>query len=148
MGQAGLAYYFWSAFSAYAANSMKTTPITYRTFKTVFVCRDISIKAILYTIHDSFVNHCLRSKVAATFSICSMFFVLAFPTLSNAMTGYRPSYVAFVSDYDQNLVKFAGFHPLAYIIHDGWRINLTTDYLVPWWNTTDRELASQFPLIP
>jgi hypothetical protein len=62
--------------------------------------------------------------------VAVMVFVLLWPTLASAMTGYTPAIKPFVLDIENNLLSYTSFEPVAYIIHDGWRINQTGDYLV------------------
>lgn len=59
-----------------------------------------------------------------------MIYISAFPTLVGAMTGYSANVRSFVPDRNNNLIQFNSYKPALYVIHDGWRINSTTDYLV------------------
>jgi len=111
---------------------MGTTPITYDTFWAFFVRDDASLIATLRVIRDFAARRSLRSRVAMVFIVLTMAFVLAFPTLASAMTGYTANSASFVEDTAGNLISFAQFKPLAYMIHDGWRIGLTGDYPIPW----------------
>ena len=77
---------------------------------------------------DSRKRNGLQSRLAVMFIIFSMVFVLAFPTLASAMTGYTSKVGAFVKDTDENFIQFSQFKLLAYVIHDGWRIGLEGDY--------------------
>jgi hypothetical protein len=69
-------------------------------------------------------------RAATTLIVVNMLFVLAWPTLTAAMTGYVPTVDAYVRDFDDTLVKYTEFSLLAYILHDGWRVNLDGDYAV------------------
>lgn len=136
VGQALLTVISWKAFLAYVRSSMVTTPVTYDTYWTVFMKDEVSAMSIFHVIRDFATNRGLRSRAAMIFMIMSMIFVLAFPTLVSAMTGYTTNREAFITDSQQNLIPFASFIPVAYIIHDGWRINLTGDYFVPFINVS------------
>lgn len=49
-------------------------------------------------------------------------FILCFPTLGSAMTGYVANNDAYVQGSDGMLIPFDGFEVVGYVIHDGWRI--------------------------
>jgi hypothetical protein len=72
----------------------------------------------------------LRSKIAMIFMLVTMGYILAFPTIASAMTGYNGNVAAFVPDNSGNFVKFESFQPVLYVIHDGDRINKTKDSAV------------------
>lgn len=70
--------------------------------------------------------------IAMIFMVVTMLFVLAWPTIASAMTGYDSNNVAFVKIRDGSLIRFNSFSPLLYTIHDGSRLDgLTDEYLVP-----------------
>jgi len=71
------------------------------------------------------------------FIVFTMIFILTFPTLASSMTGYSVTNVAFVQSSDNNLIRFSDFQAVAYVIHDGPRINLTPDFMVTYDMTTD-----------
>jgi hypothetical protein len=56
--------------------------------------------------------------------LLSTLYVLSFPTLMAAMTGYITTYEAYVEDYNQNLLPLRQVlnRPIAYIIQDSYRI--------------------------
>lgn len=64
------------------------------------------------------------------FMLVTVGYILAFPTIASAMTGYTGNVAAFVPDNSGNFVKFESFLPVLYVIHDGDRINKTKDYIV------------------
>lgn len=64
------------------------------------------------------------------YMVATMIFVLVFPTLVSAMTGYTSVTKAFIQNDDERLILFSDFKVLAYIIHDGFRINMTADAYV------------------
>jgi hypothetical protein len=121
----------WRVFADYATICMKTTPVTYATFWLIFLQQEPSILSIVRLFRDFCSLKRLRSISAMTFMIFSMVFVLAFPTLNSSMSGYAVSSEAFVADLDNSLIRFAEFDVVAYVIHDGWRINKTGQLLVP-----------------
>jgi hypothetical protein len=129
-GQAVLAFYSWKSFAVYVRSSMETAPVAYDTFFTVFLEEEPSFRSTIRVIRDFTCRRGLRSKLAMVSIITAMIYVLAWPTLASAMTGYTSASGAFVIDTAQNLISFSSFVPVAYIIHDGWRIQRTGDFIV------------------
>lgn len=54
--------------------------------------------------------------------LISTLYVLAFPTLMSAMTGYITTYGAYVEDYDHNLIEWQKVFKVRYFIQDSARI--------------------------
>lgn len=59
-----------------------------------------------------------------------MAFILAFPTLVSAMSGYDFNVASNVMDRDGNLIPFSNFSRVLYVIHDGWRIDQNDSYWI------------------
>ncbi|KAJ3560864.1 hypothetical protein NPX13_g9159 [Xylaria arbuscula] len=131
VGQGILAYFSWHTFADYATISMETTPMTYSTFTILFTEKSPAFTSLCQLLVEVTRYRRLRSKRATAWVIMSMLFVLAWPTLIAAMTGYTPEIAAYVKDIEENLVPYHEFRLISYIIHDGERINLTGDYPVP-----------------
>lgn len=78
--------------------------------------------------------------------VATMFFILAFPTLMSAMSGYDSNVVSRVEDGEDNLVPFDKYSRLLYVIHDGWRIQ---EHVIPhdgnYWVT---DMASRSEHVP
>ncbi|XXH01707.1 hypothetical protein Hte_008068 [Hypoxylon texense] len=129
-GQAALAMLSWHVFSHHTATSMDRFPVTYRTFWVVFLHREPTFFSIWYLLRDFVSFRRLSSVVAMVFMIATMIFVLVFPTLASAMTGYTPATKAFIQNDVERLIPFSDFKVLAYVIHDGFRINMTTNAYV------------------
>ncbi|KAI1413297.1 hypothetical protein F5Y13DRAFT_161016 [Hypoxylon sp. FL1857] len=130
LGQVAITMVSWHVFSQYTTTSMDDSPVTYRTFWIIFLHKEASFLSITHLIKDFFSHRRLNSMVAMIFMIATVAFTLGFPMLSSAMTGYTPITKAFVQNEDGNLIPFSDFHILAYVIHDGYRINLTTNAYV------------------
>ncbi|KAK3319599.1 hypothetical protein B0T19DRAFT_487913 [Cercophora scortea] len=130
VGQTFLAYFSWKAISVYIKSCMHQDPVTYATYWTVFIERQPTITSTIQLIRDFATRQGLRSKAAMTFIVMAMVYVLAFPTIASAMTGYALENGSFVQDLDGNLIPTANFTAIQYIIHDGERVNLTNDYQV------------------
>lgn len=60
--------------------------------------------------------------------VATMIFILSFPTLMSAMSGYDSNVVPRVQDGEDNLVPFDKYSRLLYVIHDGWRIQ---EHVIP-----------------
>lgn len=110
---------------------METAPVTYDTFWTVFMNDEPSFMGMVRMIRDFSTRRGLRSRLAMTFIILSMVFILAVPTLAGAMTGYSQNNEAFVADLSGNMYSFSQLSPILYTIHDGWRVDFDGDYAVP-----------------
>lgn len=68
------------------------------------------------------------------FVVIATFIVIAFPTMMSSMAGYTPAVEAWIKMGDQGFSNYTNLYPIAFIIHDGERINLTADYRVPYFN--------------
>lgn len=123
-GQTLLAYISWRTFSKYLYSVMVTDPITYQTFWTVFMEDGPSVWSILRTSRDFTRLRGLRSKPIMFFMILTMAFVLAFPTLASAMTGYSANNQAVVKTDDIKQVLFSQFNRVRYVINDGHRVSV------------------------
>ena len=64
------------------------------------------------------------------FMTATMLFILAFPTLVSAMSGYDSNVASRIEDGEDNLIPFNKYSRALYVVHDGSRINLTDNYLV------------------
>ncbi|KAI1089541.1 hypothetical protein F5B19DRAFT_364228 [Rostrohypoxylon terebratum] len=128
--QACMAFMSWHAFSKYVTTSMEFAPVTYTVFFTVFLRREPCLYSTFSTARSFISCRGLRSKIAMVFMIWSMVLITAWPTIASAMTGYRTNRESLVFDYKGHYIPFKEFQPIAYIIHDGWRVNLTGDYIV------------------
>ena len=125
-----MAYFSWKAFSVYVRASMETAPVTYRTFWTSFMQSDASVLSIVRMARDFASKRGLRSKVAMTFMIITMVFIMVFPTLAGAMTGYTANNQAVIKFGNGTQSPFGRFRQLVAVIHDGERVNLTANYRV------------------
>jgi hypothetical protein len=110
---------------------MEVVPVTYSSFRAIFLESGPSIISIARLFRDFAVRKGFQSKIAATFVLATMIFALAFPTLASAMTGYTSAVEAFVREQQtSNYIRFSEFRWVPYIIYDGDRINRTKDFLV------------------
>jgi hypothetical protein len=67
----------------------------------------------------------------AVFSILiSTLYVLAFPTLMGAMTGYITTYEPYMEDFDNNLIEWEQVQPVMAMVEDAQRIGFSKPLLV------------------
>ena len=125
-----LAFYSYRAFATYVRSCMESGPVTYGTFFSIFLGNEASLYSTAGMVRDFARRRSLRSKAAMVLMPLSMLYVLAWPTFASAMTGYTTASAAFVTDRQGNLISYDTFLPVAYVIRDGWRVNLTGNYLV------------------
>jgi hypothetical protein len=132
-GQALVAYISWHVFTKYVTTSMEVTPITFGTYRTIFLPNGGLFFAIFHTIRDFVMRHSLHSKIAMVFMLYAMIFTFIYPTLASAMTGYSANVAAFISTTEGEYVPFGSFGLAYFIVHDAWRIpdlELEGDYIV------------------
>ncbi|KAL1871877.1 hypothetical protein Daus18300_004510, partial [Diaporthe australafricana] len=129
-GQTLLAYISWKTFSKCLYSAMMTDPVTYQTFWAVFMEDGPSLRSILRTFRDFVWRRGLRSKLTMLLMIFTMSFVLAFPTLASAMTGYSANNEAVVKTDDVNQVPFSQFQEVRFIIHDFNRVSQSMEPMV------------------
>lgn len=103
---------------------MNKDPVSYSTFWTVFLNGQPTIFTAWQMIRDFTNQQTRRSKGTMAFIILNILFVVSFPTLIGAMTGYRPNSTAFVTDTQNTLIPFDKFRLVAYVIHDADRIGI------------------------
>jgi hypothetical protein len=110
---------------------MQVAPVTYTSFRAVFVDTGPSFLSTSRVLRDFAVRKGFHSRIATIFMLVTMIFTLAFPTLASAMTGYTGVLKAYVPDYaNANYIRFDRFEPVLYVINDGKRVGETSDYFV------------------
>ncbi|KAI1770824.1 hypothetical protein F4818DRAFT_222256 [Hypoxylon cercidicola] len=134
VGQAFMAFLSWRAFADYVTTSMNTAPVTYSAFSIIYLQDEPSTVSMFRLIRVFLSGRGFNSRVVMLFMIGSMLFLLLWPTFASAMAGYTTINKAFVQDFNNNFVPFSEFRPIAYMIHDGWRVDLGGDYAVPLFN--------------
>ncbi|KAJ0160288.1 hypothetical protein CTA2_8224 [Colletotrichum tanaceti] len=133
-GQALLAWISWRAFADYTATSMQVKPATYDTFYAIFLQDQPGIYSTLRLARDFTRRRGLQSRVTMVVVILVAIFVLLFPTLGGAMSGYSANNDAYVKGYGGTLIPLDEFTIVGYVIHDAWRINMTGDFLLTYPN--------------
>ncbi|KAK8093573.1 hypothetical protein PG997_000258 [Apiospora hydei] len=118
-------------FRQYLTVSMRRHPVTYQVFRAIYLESEPSIVSTYRLVKDGITGK--RRVVPATglvFMVATLVFVLIFPTLSGSMTGYINVSRGFVQASGGDMVPFESLDFVAYVIHDGWRVNLTGDYII------------------
>lgn len=121
---------------------MEHDAISYGTFEAITLRPD-SWVALWKLSQDFFHNSGIRARCTVAWLITSALFIVAYPTLISAMSGYSANVEAFVS-VQSNMIPFSDFRIVRYIIHDGWRLGLTGNYLVtvvPGDSTTEHAIS-------
>lgn len=130
---------------------MERSPVSFDTFEGVAL-QGSSVQALVGLIKDYVTNRGTRAKLAVSWMIFAMSYVLIFPTLMSAMTGYRgtswhcgtlsklkgvanvlPGLATskpYIQAPDGSQVEWSSFRLVNYIIYDGWRVGLTGSYPV------------------
>ncbi|KAH7385960.1 hypothetical protein BKA66DRAFT_569276 [Pyrenochaeta sp. MPI-SDFR-AT-0127] len=129
-GQTLLAFISWRVFATYVTSSMEIMPITFDTYRIIFLQNDSLISGIPCMIRDFTSRLRLRSRSAMIFIIATSLYILTFPTLGSAMTGYSANVRSYIPDRDGNYVPFEKFRMTSYIINDGSRVNKTDGFHV------------------
>ncbi|KAI1467583.1 uncharacterized protein F4812DRAFT_401698 [Daldinia caldariorum] len=129
-GQALMAFVSWRAFADYVTTSMEFAPVTFTVFSFVFLQDEPSFFSTIGMIRAFIFNRGLKSKISMVFIILTMLFIMAWPTIAGAMTGYTITNDAFVPDISNNYISLLSFLPVTYIIYDGERVNLTNNIYV------------------
>jgi hypothetical protein len=112
---------------------MEVTPITFGTYRTIFLPSGGLFLTILRTIRDFVTRRGLQSKIAMVFMMYTMIFTFIYPTLASAMTGYSANVDAFINTTEGEYVPLDSFSLAYFVIHDGWRIpdlGLEGDHIV------------------
>ncbi|KAI1800065.1 hypothetical protein F4811DRAFT_54842 [Daldinia bambusicola] len=129
-GQALMAFLSWRAFADYVTTSMEFAPVTFTVFSYIFLQDEPSFFSTIGMARAFIFNRGLKSKLAMVFIILSMLFIIAWPTVAGAMTGYTTTNDAFVPDTSNNYISILSFQPVLYVIHDGERVNLSNNTYV------------------
>lgn len=123
-GQALLTWITWRVFADYTTTSIQVKPVTYDFFRNIFLQDQPNFWSTWHMIRDFVRSRGLRSKLMMVIMVLVTIFILCFPTLGSAMTGYVANNDAYVQGSDGMLIPFDGFEIVGYVIHDGWRIGM------------------------
>ena len=103
--------------------SMEQVSVPIGTFEAITL-QDSTFTAIYKQLRDILSIRSWRNQLRILWVILSTLFIVAFPSLASAMTGYAPVTSAFVQAPDGQLVPFTSCLPIRYIVHDADRLGL------------------------
>ena len=109
--------------------SMEHQAIPIRTFEAITL-QDSTLLAFYKQLRNFFSIRSWRHRLRILWVILSTLFIVAFPTLVNAMTGYAPVTDAFVRGGDGQLVPLMNYRNVIYIIHDADRVDLKSPLIL------------------
>ncbi|KAJ3573853.1 hypothetical protein NPX13_g4552 [Xylaria arbuscula] len=140
-GQMCLAVISGRLFADYSTISLTARPLSFATFHTIFSESEPSIASTWRMMKSFIFQKRLSSRISSAFIIFSMCLILAFPTLASAATGYAPITRAIIreqgNEQDPSFISFSNLRPIAYIIHDFWRVNTLDTSQVVFSNAKD-----------
>jgi hypothetical protein len=87
VGQSLLAYIAYSVFTKSLVRNMEQRPVSYGTFEAI-TFRNSTVVSLWLMLRDYATNGGGRAKAAIMWMIVASSYVLAFPTLMSAVTGY------------------------------------------------------------
>ena len=79
------------AFTKSLARQMERSSVSFGTFEAVAL-QGVSVRAWASLVEDYFTNSGVRAKLTVSWMIFALSYVLIFPTLMSAMTGYSGTY--------------------------------------------------------
>lgn len=109
--------------------SMEHQAIPIRTFEAITL-QDSTLLAFYKQLRNFFSIRSWRHQLRILWIILSTLFVVAFPTLVSAMTGYAPVTEAFLKDRDGQLVPLMSYRSVIYIVHDADRVDLKSPLIL------------------
>ncbi|TID18941.1 hypothetical protein E6O75_ATG06062 [Venturia nashicola] len=124
-GQAVLAAISYQIIKRYITSAMEASPISYGTYKTLFLRDGISFTGVIDLIREFSTHRPLTSSWAMNWMVLSAIFVILFPTLISALSGYSSNNHAYIFDGSGNLMDYQKLFMVDYVIHDASRLNFT-----------------------
>lgn len=121
-GQVLLTYVAYRVFTKSLGRAMEGSQVSYHTFA-AFAFEPGTVTGVFMLARDFASNRSLRSKMIVSWALVSTLYIVAFPTLSSAMTGYTSVMEAYLEDKSQNLVRWELFREVVYSIEDADRID-------------------------
>lgn len=127
-GQVILAYVSWSIFRDYITMKMQTSPITYQGFQIIFLQDNATIFSTAYMIQNFFRRR-IRYITAMVFIVWTMIFIVMWPTLASAMSGYDGILNARI-ETNGILVPYSDYKQADCfeLVNDGFRLGLASNY--------------------
>jgi hypothetical protein len=127
-GQFVLAFIAYRVHSGCLVRDLETRPVSYRLFSALSM--DSGTLHSLWVVLTESRRYKISSLIRLVSIAYSIAYVLSFPTLMGAMTGYTTKWTPYVAQDDGSMVKLASYDRVKYIIVDGSRIGLENDTIV------------------
>lgn len=143
-GQFILLYIAFKVFTMALSRTMETEPVSYGTFESMAFTSPTFVSPFIL-IRDFVTNRGLRARVAVAWTIIASFYVLAFPTLNDTISGYSTNMQAFLKDNSGILVPWSNYTEVQFVINDGERVGLRTPTYVTDNPTTSDSCAFKGP---
>jgi len=121
-GQMLLTYVAYRVFTKSLARAMEDSQVSYHTFAAL-AFEPGTIAGVFMLAKDFASNRCFRSKMVVSWVLMATLHIIAFPTLSSAMTGYTSVMGVYMEDHNQNLVPWKLYRSIWCIIEDADRID-------------------------
>lgn len=145
-GQAILLYIAFKVFTMTLSRTMETEPVSYGTFESMAFTSPTFVSPFIL-IRDFVTNKGLRARAAVAWTVIASFFVLAFPSLNDTISGYSTNMEAFLQDSNGVLIPWSNYSEVRFIISDGERIGLQNPTYVADNPSTSKSCASEGPLL-
>ncbi|KEF53992.1 uncharacterized protein A1O9_09787 [Exophiala aquamarina CBS 119918] len=134
VGRGGQGILVWVCFVVYGkalVRSMESTSVSFGTFEAITL-QSGSVTGSLKLARDLLKHPSIQARFMVFWVITSAIFVLSFPTMASAMSGYAANIKSYVDVGEGDMVGYASFSLVRYIIHDGDRLggNFGKDYKV------------------
>ena len=104
---------------------MEVSPISFGTYKTLFLRDGISFTGLIHLLREFSTHRPLSSSLAMIWIALSALFVILFPTLVSAMSGYSANGHAFILDSSGNYMDYEKLFLIDYVVHNVSRLNMT-----------------------
>lgn len=134
VGRGGQGILVWICFVVYGkalVRSMESTSVSFGTFEAITL-QSGSVTGSLKLARDLLKHPTTQAKFMVFWVIISAIFVLLFPTMASAMSGYAANIKSYVDVGEGGMIGYSSFSLVRYIIHDGDRLgdNFGKDYKV------------------
>ena len=128
IGRIVQSFLLWIAYQVFTkalARNMEedVSGVSYGTFEAlVFASPTFESSWIL--LRNFLTNRGWRARLAIAWVIIGSIYVLAFPTLVSAMSGYSTNVKAYMQNSEGNLIPWSEYREVQFLIHDAYRIGL------------------------
>jgi hypothetical protein len=101
---------------------MVLAPISLLTYKRLFLQKEPSILSTLHMLQEFVRYRALHSGLGMAWIVLSAFFVIAFPTVSSAMTSYTPTTSPYIKDREEKWLPVDTVQHVDYMVYDAQRV--------------------------